>query len=355
MRTLTTARMDETIDGNSAAIRTIRKKIGPIANARSAVMLLGETGVEKDAIAAAIHKLSPRRTAPFVKMSCAAQSEYCLASELFGHERDAFSAAISPGIGVLEYAHGGTLFLDEIAEITPAIQMKLLHALREGEFRRVGGTTVLHADIRLICATNRDLQPAVGRGEFNPDLFYRLSVLPIFIPPLRERKEDIPLLANKFLRRFNEEQVSRLTFSQTALDFLSKCEFPGNVSQLENFVFRAATFATGGKIKEEDFLDVLDNLWATALPSATPIVSLGSANIEPLRNAAWSQPPSSGQRFEIKDSASIETDKRTDREKLIDAMVEAGWVQARAGRLLGLTPRQIGYALQKHDIPIRKF
>ncbi|WBK02370.1 sigma 54-interacting transcriptional regulator (plasmid) [Methylocystis parvus OBBP] len=329
--------------------------MGSIARTRAAAMLLGEAGVEKDAVATAIHQLSPRRNAPFLKMSCAAQSEFSLASELFGHERDAFPGAISPRMGLLEYAQGGTLFLDEIGEITPAIQVKLLHALRDGEFRRVGGINKMNADIRLICATSRDLQPAVDPRLFNPDLFYRLSVLPIFIPPLRERKEDIPLLANEFLRRFNEEQGSRLAFTQTALDFLSKFPFPGNVSQLENFVFRAATFATGDEIGEEDFHGVSDSLWATAFPSAAPGAPSPSASIELWSGATASQSSTSAPRLDVADSAPEETDERSDREKLIDAMVEAGWVQARAGRLLGLTPRQIRYALLKHNIPLRKF
>ncbi len=345
-----------TLLGNSRAILAIKDSISPVAKARLAVMLLGEAGVEKDSIAAAIHKLSPRSHGPFIKMSCAAQSENSLSSELFGHESDAFPGAIGPRMGLLERTNGGTLFLDEIGEMPLAIQVKLLRVLRDGEFRRIGGTSMLQADIRLICATSRDLKPAVDRGEFNPDLFYRLSVLPIFIPPLRERQGDIPLLAREILRKFNEEQGSRLTFSQAALDFLSKFPFPGNVYQLENLVLRVAALVTEDEISEEDCLALGQDHAETAFPSAAPGLPSPYANIE-LRNtsATSPQPSRPDLRFDAADDRPNEADGRIDREKLIDAMIEAGWVQARAGRLLGLTPRQIGYALKKHNISIRKF
>ena len=183
-----------------------------------------------------------------------------LESELFGHERGAFTGAINMHKGRFELADGGTLFLDEIGEITPAFQAKLLRVLQEGEFERVGGTRTIKVDVRLICATHRDLEEEVQNGKFRVDLYYRISVVPILLPPLRERKSDIALLANEFLNRFNREQGSHLTFSQSAIEFLSECTFPGNIRELENYVLRTATLAPGDVINDKDISCLNDNL-----------------------------------------------------------------------------------------------
>ena len=203
----------------------------------------------------------------FVKVNCAALSGDVLKSELFGHERGAFTGAANLRQGRFELADGGTLFLDEIGEITPAFQAKLLRVLQEGEFERVGGTRTIKVNVRLICATNRNLEEEVQKGAFRADLYYRISVVPIFLPPLRERKGDISPLANKFLRRFNAEQGAHLTFSRAAIDFLTECDFPGNIRELENYVLRAATFASGDVIVAEDFSCLNDDNLAAALSS----------------------------------------------------------------------------------------
>ncbi|MGZ9409900.1 MAG: nif-specific transcriptional activator NifA, partial [Methylocystis sp.] len=239
--------------GSSPALRAVIDKIRVVAKAKSTVLLRGESGTGKELFAAAIHNLSPRRSKPFIKLNCAALPESVLESELFGHERGAFTGAVNMRKGRFELADGGTLFLDEIGEITPAFQAKLLRVLQEGEFERVGGTRTQKVDVRLVCATNKNLEEAVKRNEFRADLYYRISVVPIFVPPLRDRKGDLEPLANEFLRRFNAEQGGRLSFSESAMHVLTACAFPGNIRELENCVFRTATLAQGNVITDKDF------------------------------------------------------------------------------------------------------
>jgi len=358
------------IIGSSPAVRAVVEKIRIVAKARSTVLLRGESGTGKELFAAAIHNLSPRHAKPFVKLNCAALPESVLESELFGHERGAFTGAAAMRKGRFELADGGTLFLDEIGEITPAFQAKLLRVLQEGEFERVGGNRTLKVDVRFVCATNKNLEEAVQKGEFRADLYYRISVVPIFLPPLRERKGDLAPLANEFLRRFNTEQGSHLSLSASAMAVLSECGFPGNIRELENCIYRTATLARGQEIVDKDFSCRNDGclsavLWggshedASASPRFTkplPIVSTPkAASPPPVSSPApiGEAPPPTCPGAE--NCNVVGADPRSERDKLIGAMEEAGWVKAKAARLLGLTPRQIGYALQKHDIPVRKF
>jgi len=227
-----TTRVDGIV-GDSPVIRALLDKVTIIAKSHSPVLLRGESGTGKELIAKAIHELSPRAKGPFIKMNCAALPESVLESELFGHEKGAFTGAINARKGRFELADKGTLFLDEIGEISAAFQAKLLRVLQEQEFERVGGTNTLKVNVRVITATNKNLEEAVIRNEFRADLYYRISVVPLMLPPLRERKTDIPLLADEFLRRFNEENERRLAFGPGALDVLMACYFPGNVRELE--------------------------------------------------------------------------------------------------------------------------
>ena len=354
--------------GESEALRAVVEKIRIVAKAKSTVLLRGETGTGKEMFAAAIHKLSPRANRPFIKLNCAALSESVLESELFGHERGAFTGAINLHKGRFELADGGTLFLDEIGEITPAFQAKLLRVLQEGEFERVGGTRTIKVDVRLICATHRDLEEEVQNGKFRVDLYYRISVVPILLPPLRERKSDIALLANEFLQRFNKEQDAHLSFSQSAIDFLSQCSFPGNIRELENYVLRSATLTPGDVINDKD-ISCLSDTYLSPVPSnASPGLRGKSSNFTPLPIApdARALVPSSAHEPNsnapppmlcpgAENCTMIDTDNRSIREKIIDAMEQTGWVKAKAARVLGLTPRQIGYALEKYNVPIKKF
>lgn len=354
--------------GESEALRAVVEKIRIVAKAKSTVLLRGETGTGKEMFAAAIHKLSPRANRPFIKLNCAALSESVLESELFGHERGAFTGAINLNKGRFELADGGTLFLDEIGEITPAFQAKLLRVLQEGEFERVGGTRTIKVDVRLICATHRDLEEEVQNGKFRVDLYYRISVVPILLPPLRERKSDIALLANEFLQRFNKEQDAHLSFSQSAIDFLSQCSFPGNIRELENYVLRSATLTPGDVINDKD-ISCLSDTYLSPVPSnASPGLRGKSSNFTPLPIAPDARALAPSSANEPNSNATspmlcpgaencmmIDSDNRSIREKIIDAMEQTGWVKAKAARVLGLTPRQIGYALEKYNVPIKKF
>jgi Nif-specific regulatory protein len=229
------------------------EKITIVAKSNSTVLVRGESGTGKELIAKAIHELSPRAKGPFVKINCAALPESVLESELFGHEKGAFTGAINARKGRFELADKGTLFLDEIGEISPAFQAKLLRVLQEQEFERVGGNHTIKVDVRVVTATNRNLEEAVARKEFRADLYYRISVVPILMPPLRDRRSDIPQLATEFLRRFNGENDRTLTFDAKAMEVLMGCGFPGNVRELENCVQRTATLARGPSIMMDDF------------------------------------------------------------------------------------------------------
>jgi Nif-specific regulatory protein len=298
-------------------------------------------------------------------VNCAAIPESVLESELFGHEKGAFTGAVTQRKGRFELADGGTLFLDEIGEISASFQAKLLRVLQEGEFERVGGTRTLKVDVRLVCATNQNLEQAVERGTFRSDLYYRINVVPILLPPLRARTGDVPLLAEEFVRRFNAEHGTELSLAGSALGVLEDCYFPGNIRELENCIRRTATLARGGQILDVDFAcrnDVCLSsvLWRGAQKAepaperevraarAAPAVAAPAASV-PLEAFPAAACPSP-------DACPVAAgDSRSERERLVEAMKTAGWVQAKAARLLGLTPRQVGYALRKHGVAVEKF
>ncbi len=239
----------ENIIGESAEMQTIFKTIHQVAPSRATVLVTGESGTGKEMVASAIHQSSPRADRPFVKLHCAALAETLLESELFGHERGAFTGADRRRIGRFEEADGGTLFLDEIGEISPATQVKLLRVLQEHEFERVGGNQTLKVDVRVIAATNRDLAEMVKQGTFREDLYYRLNVINLRLPNLRERASDIPALAAHFLVRFAKENVKPLErFDDAALEVLKKYPWHGNVRELENVVERAVVLSDGPTI-----------------------------------------------------------------------------------------------------------
>jgi Nif-specific regulatory protein len=382
------------IVGDSPAIRQVMDKIAIVARTNAPVLLRGESGTGKELFAKAIHDGSPRAARTFVKVNCAALPESVLESELFGHEKGAFTGAINARKGRFEMADGGTLFLDEIGEISASFQAKLLRVLQEGEFDRVGGSKPVKVDVRIITATNRHLEDAVRKGEFRADLYYRISVVPLILPPLRARKGDIPMLAREFLRRFNAENDRKLTIGRTGLDTLSGCYFPGNVRELENCIRRTATLACGNEIGARDFACAQDQclsstLWKTdhaepagraigglaPLPIALvpfvpapvapapvmPAVARAATPDEDIDTAPraasgcacaaggatgiTSCPPSGG---------CPSAGGRSERDRLVDAMEKCGWVQAKAARLMNLTARQIGYALKKHGIEVQR-
>jgi len=241
------------IIGTSQAMRRVFEAIALVAPTEATVLILGESGTGKELVARAIHANSPRRAGPLITVNCAALPETLLESELFGHERGAFTGATERRRGRFELAGGGTIFLDEIGDLTPGPQAKLLRVLQSQEFERLGGTTSLTADARVIAATNKDLEAAVRTGEFREDLWYRLHVFPLTIPPLRERREDIPLLAEHFLRVYAERHRRRLrALTPRALDLLMRHEWPGNVRELEHTVERAVILARGEHLTPEE-------------------------------------------------------------------------------------------------------
>ena len=241
------------IIGSSPAMLRTLDLVGQVAPSTATVLIQGESGSGKELIANAIHHGSPRRDRPFIKLNCAALPETLLESELFGYERGAFTGAVARKEGRFELADGGTLFMDEIGDLSPATQAKLLRVLQAGEFERLGGTRTLKVDVRLVAATNADLVTRVREKRFREDLFYRLNVITIQIPPLRERHEDIPLLAQHFLRRFAVKNAKAITgFTDEALDVLQTYSWPGNVRELENVVERAVVLTRSTMISPAD-------------------------------------------------------------------------------------------------------
>jgi len=236
----------EEIVGVSAAIQRVYASIEMVANTDSTVLLLGETGTGKELIARALHNRSSRKQAVLVKVNCGALPANLVESELFGHERGAFTGAVALKKGRFEFAHRGTIFLDEVGELPLDIQAKLLRVVQEQEFERVGGTQTHKTDVRIIAATNRDLQDEVRQGTFRRDLFYRLNVFPIEVPPLRDRKEDIPLLANYFLQKFSQRMKKRVqSISRGIYDQFFNYDWPGNIRELANVMERAVILCQG--------------------------------------------------------------------------------------------------------------
>jgi transcriptional regulator with GAF, ATPase, and Fis domain len=233
-------RMFEEIVGSSPALQAVLSRVAKVAPTDSTVLITGETGTGKELIARAIHKRSPRSGRAFVSVNCAATPRDLIASELFGHEKGAFTGATQRRLGRFELAEGGTIFLDEVGELPPETQVALLRVLQEREFERVGGSGPLRADVRVVAATNRDMQAAVAAGQFRSDLFYRLNVFPIEVPSLRQRKEDIPILVEYFIDRYASKAGKKISgISRKSLDLLQSYTWPGNIRELQNVIERS--------------------------------------------------------------------------------------------------------------------
>ncbi|MHB1677757.1 MAG: nif-specific transcriptional activator NifA [Sulfuriferula sp.] len=342
----------DNVVGYSKPMQEVFAQAHMAAPGHATILLRGESGTGKEVIARSIHFLSPCRDGPFIKVNCAALTETLLESELFGHEKGAFTGAQAERKGRFEQAHGGTLFLDEIGDISPAFQAKLLRVLQEHEFERVGGNRSIKVNVRLITATNRNLEKAVTQGEFRADLYYRINVVSIFMPPLRERRDDIPYLVERFLNKFNQENKRKLTLSLEAMQVLVNCYWPGNVRELENCVERTATMTRANVIRELDF------------PCQHAKCLTQMLHGEPVPIAVVVQPPhrekpplaieSAGHEHALASSEPV-APPATERERLIWALEQCGWVQAKAARLLNISPRQMGYALLKYNIEVKKF
>jgi Nif-specific regulatory protein len=310
--------------GGSGKMKAVYEVVDRVAPTKSTVLIRGESGTGKELIARALHYNSPRAEKPFVRVSCAALPESLLESELFGHEKGAFTGAVEARKGRFELADGGTLFLDEIGDISPATQVKLLRVLQERKFERVGGVKTLAVDVRVIAATNRDLELALRQHLFREDLYYRLNVIPIFLPPLREREEDMDLLIEHFLARFNDENGKQARLSPAVLERLRAYSWPGNVRELENCIERLVVLSRGDMVEPEDLpLSIREGGALLASPSAVPA---GGTALLP--------------------QALADIEKA----QILDALRKSGGVQLRAAKLLGYTTRQLGYKIRKYGI-----
>jgi Nif-specific regulatory protein len=312
------------IVGYGRRMREVLERVERVARSRATVLVRGESGTGKELVARAIHDASPRTSHPFVAVNCAALPDTLLESELFGHEKGAFTGAAGVQKGRFELANGGTLFLDEVGELSLGAQSKLLRALQERQIERVGGRRPMAVDVRIVAATNKDLEAAVARGEFRLDLFHRLSVVTVSLPPLRERREDVPALAEHFLRELAAENGREVRLLPDALDALVAHDWPGNVRQLRNVIEGAIVSSPSSVLAARDL--------ALDAPAAVP----------PDGPPVGSPPAPPGP------AADPET------ARLRDALVRAGYVKAKAARLLGMTVRQLDYRVRKYGIPVER-
>ena len=311
--------------GASGALGHVLSIVKKVARSNSTVLVRGETGTGKELIAGAIHHNSTRANRAFVKVNCAALQENLLESELFGHEKGAFTSADKQRIGRFEQADGGTLFLDEVGDMSPSTQAKILRVLQEHEFERLGGTRTLRVDVRLIAATNRNLTQMVQEGRFREDLFYRLNVVSVEMPPLRDRKEDITALADFFVKRFTNELKKRIDGLQPeALKVMMRHNWPGNIRELENVVERAVLLAEGNSIGVHD-LQIGEQ--ATHTPSGDHAMAVKI-------------PPTGIPLEEI------------ERQAVVEALRMSNWVQKDAAELLGISPRVMNYKIKILNIEI---
>lgn len=310
----------ENIIGQSDRMQEVFESVYRVAPSKATVILRGESGTGKELIAKAIHYMSPRSKSPFIKFNCASIPEGLLESELFGHERGAFTGAISLRKGKFELADRGTIFLDEIGDLPLMLQPKILRVLQEREFERVGSEKTIKVDVRIIVATSRNLEKFVSEGKFREDLYFRLNVIPVLLPSLKERAEDIPVLIDYFLRRFNKENNRSVVLDKSALQVLLNYDWPGHVRELENAIERLVVMSAENTISAPD------------LPVFLSI-------------------------SRIKDTVrgmSLRTDiEEIEKSNIVNALEKTGGVQARAAKLLGITPRQIGYKMKKYKLDSR--
>ncbi|HEU5361329.1 MAG TPA: nif-specific transcriptional activator NifA [Candidatus Deferrimicrobiaceae bacterium] len=329
----------ENIVGQSKRMQEVFAQVVSVAPSRATVLLRGESGTGKEMIARAIHAAGPRADAPFVTVNCAALPETLLESELFGHKRGAFTGAVEERKGRFEQAGGGTIFLDEVGDIPLATQVKLLRVLQEREFERLGENRTISVDVRIIAATNVDLEKMVEEGRFREDLFYRLNVIPVFLPPLRDRRDDILPLTEHFLERFNREHGKGISFTPEALEQLIEYRWPGNVRELENLVERAVVMAKAPVVGAQD------------LPRAIRISAL--AQVVEDRRPPQDVPapfPADGGKGRPAPATRADLLLAMEREELRKALESTGWVIARAAKILGWTPRQVAYKMRKHSL-----
>jgi len=317
------------IIGKSEKILEIFEIIEKVARTDSTVIITGETGTGKELIARAIHKCSPRKDRPFVPINCAAIPEQLLESEFFGYEKGAFTGAMRSRMGRIEFSNQGTLFLDEISSMSLELQAKLLRVIQEQEFERIGGLKTIKVDFRLISATNQDLKEKIKEGTFREDLFYRLNVIPINVPPLRERKSDIPILVNHFLKELREHnKTSVKRFSDKAMERLMQYHWPGNVRELKNLVERLSVLKQQGIIELDD---IPSSMGISVIPQMKPLVDIN-----------------------IKKGISFHTQvAEFERRLLLEALEQTSWVKEKAAKLLKLKRTTLIEKMKRREIPLQ--
>jgi two-component system response regulator PilR (NtrC family) len=327
----------KTLVGSSGALARVHDLIAQVATTRTNVLVSGESGTGKELVARAIHDLSERRGKPFIAVNCGAIPENLLESELFGHVRGAFTGAVANKPGLVETADGGTLFLDEIGELPPSLQVKLLRLIQEKTIRRVGGNQDQQADVRIVAATNRDLQAEAQAGRFREDLYYRLNVIQVVLPPLRERMEDVPLLVQHFLAKYGKEFGKDVQeIAPAAMEKVLAYPFPGNVRELENLIERAVALSRG------------PTLGVDVLPAS--VLEHAGVHRPAARPPAPTAPPGAGAGPPAAPGTGGNLDEilaSYERGLLADALQRAGGVKKRAARLLGISFRSFRYRLEK--------
>ncbi|WP_083238902.1 sigma-54-dependent transcriptional regulator [Caloranaerobacter ferrireducens] len=310
----------ERIIYKSNKMKAVLDIVHKVAPTDATVLILGESGTGKELIANAIHEYSKRKNGPFVKINCTALPEGLLESELFGYEKGAFTGAISRKLGKFDRAQGGTIFLDEIGEISPAMQVKLLRVLQEREFERVGGTQTIKIDTRIIAATNRDLRKMVEENKFREDLYYRLNVIPIYVPPLRDRKEDIPVLVDYFIEKYSRQMGKRkMGISMKVLDKFMQYDWKGNIRELQNVIERCVILSSGEEIEENILPDEIKRK-------------------ENLANTYFSLPD---------EGISLE---EVERSLILQALEKTNFNQTKAAKLLGITRHTLLYRMEKYNL-----
>ncbi len=311
--------------GSSGEMRSVYFHIDQVSSSSTTVLIRGESGVGKELVARAIYENSTRKGKPFVKVNCAALPDSVIESELFGHEKGAFTGALSMRKGRFELANGGTLFLDEIGDISPAVQIKLLRVMQEKEFERVGGQETLKVDVRIITATSRNIEEMMDNGEFRLDLYYRLNVFPIYVPPLRDRKSDILQLADHFVEKYNKQMGKHIErISTAAIDALMSYHWPGNVRELENCMERSVLLCKGRAIQAHHLPPTLQK------KDPTEVTEENRGTLESAVEAL-------------------------EREMIVDTLKEVGGNMAEAARRLGITERKIGLRVKKYRIELKRF
>jgi two-component system NtrC family response regulator len=314
----------ENIIGRGKAMQRVLEMVRKAAPTKSTVLVTGESGTGKELVAKAIHYASPRKDAPFISVNCMALASGVLESELFGHEKGSFTGAVARKRGRFEMAHGGTIFLDEIGELSPELQVKLLRVLQERKFERVGGADPIEVDIRILAATNRNLSEAVAAGAFREDLYYRLNVVHIQTPPLREHREDIPILAAHFLERYAKENGKAFKgFSPEAMEYLTAYEWPGNVRQLQNVVERCVVLAGSDMVEVEDLPSEIrdeESQYKSAVDLLPLTINLG------------------------------ETLEKIETALIRRALARSSLVQVKAAEMLGISKSLLQYKLKKYKL-----